>query len=208
MANAATLQQFVLFRVYGHIYTNFFIVGVLVYYVWNFLNRFKASYSRRIFIAIAILVAVEYIGLNVTKQIYNDMRIFYFVPLAAVLTALLLHSAGVRCRWKPLLILGDASYALYLVQGAWLPIQKSFAADWPVLNYKDSAGGMLIALSICCLLAVIIHYMVEKPMIHFLQRKLLPQGRLLRNPIIAENNDRGYRIDGDLQEARVVPNPV
>ena len=108
-------------NVYASNYITFFIEGIMVYYVWNALKNHVRGRTWSV-ASIAVMVALFFGVWNAhppfrhfVEQLLNfPFTPGYLMPPLLVTTVLIAHSAGLRIMWIPAIILGDASYALYL----------------------------------------------------------------------------------------------
>jgi exopolysaccharide production protein ExoZ len=171
---------------YAHDYTTFLIAGVLSYYVWSAV-RAHATAWRSTTMVLASLSFALFVAWNCAPALADTLQqwftfpLFYLMPPLLVTAALLLHSARAQWRWKIALVLGDASYALYLthtiVMEAVRVATNKLAGDrMALLNPNDSVWAMAAILIVCSLVAIVVHYRVEVPMLRSLR------GALIRKP--------------------------
>lgn len=95
------------------------------------------------------------------------------IPALAVVTgALLLERAGRVCRSAPLLVLGAASYSLYLFHPFVLqPVMKIIRAAVHFEGWSMILFANLAVLAGTCAMAVAVHFLVEMPVIAALRRR-------------------------------------
>ncbi len=182
--NFVTEDSLPILKFYGHAYTTFFILGVFSYYLWTVLNKSKIINKQVVIVPIGVITTSCFLALN--AGYFGDYNVYlsYFMPFSLVLIALLLYSTYIQWTWKPVLILGDASYALYLCHTVWLEMQTSLANQIPILNFKHSLIGVIVALFISCLVAVFIHNKIEKPVIEMLRQKIFTERLDFRSKLI------------------------
>jgi exopolysaccharide production protein ExoZ len=123
------------------------------------------------------LLALGIAGLVVVAQAspQSEYRFaLWGIPCALVVAGATLHRFPLPSPlWKPLIMLGNASYALYLVH-PFMNIPRLAAgrifglAPGPWLDHPIAYGIVLVALMIGVALAV--HFFVEKPVIRVLRR--------------------------------------
>jgi peptidoglycan/LPS O-acetylase OafA/YrhL len=108
------------------------------------------------------------------------------VPCALVVAGVTLHRFSLASRvWKPLIVLGNASYALYLVH-PFMAVPRLVAgkifgvAHGPWMDHPIQYGIALAALVISAALAA--HFLVEKPVIRALRRWSGPAPSALTRP--------------------------
>jgi exopolysaccharide production protein ExoZ len=167
---------------YAHDYTMFLIAGILSYYIWRLVGT-QALAWRAISIPAALIAIVTFILWNVcppfaaTLQQSFRIPLYYFMPPMLVIAALLLHSARLECQMRIPLILGAISYALYLTHTIVMEIyrigrNKLVGDQIAVLDPRESVFAMGSMLIICSLVAVVVHYRVERPILRWLRRNL------------------------------------
>jgi len=156
---------------YSHGYTTFFILGVFSYYAWLILGRIHFLRKKLVLFPIGFVVLCAYFAINTfgCHRYYSS----YIIPFSVILMALLLHSSGLRYAWKPSIILGDASYALYLTHTVWIGIQQPLSIKMIPILKTDTIIGMFVALIMSCIIAIFVHYKIEKPTIRMLQRRFI-----------------------------------
>lgn len=131
---------------------------------------------------VALGVALALAGLVVlllTSQIepFGSLRAFYWgVPAALlVLGVIIMERAGVMPKSRILHLLGDASYSIYLTHIMTLGIVR---AVWSKVVVPEATFMQISAFIILGLLATIVaglifHFIVEKPLTRFLQKRLI-----------------------------------
>jgi exopolysaccharide production protein ExoZ len=141
---------------YSGPYIKYFIAGIAVYYAWTLLRPFMPRWP-----AIIICTAVIFIlyGSQFCKPWWPSW--FHvaldFAPVAIVASALFLESSGVAITWKPLLLLGDASYAIYLTHLTYLR----------EVHFEPGSSVYLLVLYIlgAAIVGILTHLYVEKPVL-------------------------------------------
>lgn len=129
------------------------------------------------------------------------------VPALALVTgAIVLDRVGFALRWPPLLLLGAASYALYLFHPFALQPAMKFLAKVPhPAGAAMAVIANLFALGLCCILAVAVHLFVERPMTRAL-RRLRAFGRIPA-AALAEPARQGAD-EGAIADVVLVASPV
>lgn len=177
---------------YGHDYTSFLIAGVLSYYVWKALEP-QVRGRGWIVAPLAALSVAIFLLWNVVPPFAAAMGqwfpfpVHYLMPPLLVMAALLLHSAQLRSRWRLALLMGDASYALYLTHTIVMEIyvvgRNMLVGDQvAILDPSQSlfaAGAMLV---LCSVVAIAVHLRIELPMLRWLRRKVVPRADRPRPP--------------------------
>jgi exopolysaccharide production protein ExoZ len=108
-------------------------------------------------------------------QQWLPFNLSYLMPPLLVISVLLLHSARFQWKWRLALLVGDASYALYLTHTIVMEIYQvsrhNFVGDQIViLDPKESIWAVGALLVICSLVAIVVHYRIERPVIRSLRR--------------------------------------
>lgn len=172
--HATTTLGGALVRFYGQSVSLYIPTGFAVYAIWEWARPKLGSVYWAYLAVPAALVGVLVILLNCAQLWYPGisgnlllMVLYYLLPALVVLAALCLHTGGIRCNWRPLLVLGDISYVLYLSHVLVLTTVSRYAQSYPALNYKSGAPGMMLAMVLCCLVAWLLHVAVEKPLLKF-----------------------------------------
>ena len=160
---------------YAHDYTNYFVLGIVAYYLWRAATPLLANTKIYTMNFTALLVVVifllwhlspEFIALF-SREFITVMN--YLLPFLVVATALFLHSTKIQCNWKPILILGEASYALYLVHTLVIGQMRSMGY---VIDAQSGLGMLMLVVGISSLIAITLHYRVERPVAHYLRSVL------------------------------------
>jgi exopolysaccharide production protein ExoZ len=172
--NMATATDGVLVRFYGQEATLYIVGGFLTYKLWEMTESWATKINPTVLRVIGGCVAVLLVLMNTVPLwdrwgIYGSRitgLVYMALPLLVVFTALFLHSAGLRWKWRPLLILGDISYVLYLSHVIVLTTMKRYADSYPFLDPKNNGtAGIIFTLALCVGVAWLLHVAVEKPLI-------------------------------------------
>ena len=150
-----------------------FIYGMVIGLVYREGIRFSLPV-----VVFCVIVAIIYLAAMVTQTIVCcDPRLRAVGPgLAACLVvgALVLSKVRATSSWFiPLVLLGDASYALYLTHNLVMMTSR-----WP-LKLPQIINPMLhpivyatVLVIICLLMAIAVHLLFERPLTRYLQRQL------------------------------------
>lgn len=148
---------------YGGRVTGFFVIGIALHYVW-FAARLWMPPLRRTMAAVSAIVATGVVAICVTW--HEPPAVVAFIIVAAVLsTALLAEAAGLTCRNRALLSLGDMSYSLYLTHLMVIEPMKIVATKLPWLDQAQSAPVMLVSVGMSVLLASVVYRFIETPLL-------------------------------------------
>jgi exopolysaccharide production protein ExoZ len=142
----------------------YFVSGIAIFYVWRWTGEARLRRMRYVLLAAAVLYAVAYFGLHVRYQtlLAHDWIAFALPPLL-VFAALFLEKAGFVITWRPLIVLGNASYALYLVHPFFAETVRATGGQWPPLNVNIGYLAYAAVLIPSVSLALLLHYYFERP---------------------------------------------
>lgn len=154
---------------YGRTDVIFFAVGVMLYYLYRSFSRFDLAPYRSVIGSATAMFSVFYFVWHVVPAIqiafgYWGRYLHYVMPEIAVLLALMCHAASIRLTWKLPILLGGASYALYLCHVIMLELWRPLAEAGLVPNAADHVDAALFLLIICSAIAVLIHLYIEVPL--------------------------------------------
>jgi exopolysaccharide production protein ExoZ len=148
---------------YAHGYVTFFTYGIAVFYAWRMLAPLLVRGAARYFTIAGSIGIIGCFAYLTTLGFDGHLTDYHMAaPPALVLALLLLHSAGVRCDWRPAVALGAASYALYLTH--FIVIETLH----PAFDYSTSIPGMAIALVLSVAFALFVHREIEQPLLRLL----------------------------------------
>lgn len=166
---------------YAHSYINYFVFGIIAYYLWQGMLPLLES-SRRVVHWSGVLFASAFLFWHLSPE-FSTLFTSSFItlinnvlPFIVVLVALCLHSVNVRCDLKPFLILGEASYALYLIHTVVIGQMRSMGF---VIDAYSGLGMLAIVVTVSTFIALVLHYGFERPATRFL-RSVLPARLAIR----------------------------
>jgi exopolysaccharide production protein ExoZ len=168
---------------YAHDYTTFLILGVASFYLWRALAGAAAAARWLVLPAAAAIVAL-FVAWNAhppfaaALQAWSGFPLSYAMPPLLVVAALLLHSARFECRWWPALLLGNASYALYLTHTIVIELlrhtrDRVLPNGSVLLDPAQSVLAMAVMLVVCSLAAIAVYGWIELPVLRTLRRLLI-----------------------------------
>jgi exopolysaccharide production protein ExoZ len=168
---------------YAHDYTSFLMAGILSFYAWKALAPHMLGRGSIVALLTAVMVAV-FLALNVHPPFaaaalrWSPFPLGYLMPPLLVISLLLLHSAQLRWKWRLALLLGDASYALYLthtivIEAYRVGRDRLVGDQIAVLNPADSLIAAAALMAVCSAIAVVVHLRIELPIVRWLRRKLV-----------------------------------
>lgn len=176
-------------RVYADDYLVFFAGGVGVYYLYEWAKTESALISRQQAAALAVTAAIVLLAANIALPALamhaTAAALRYVAPPLVVMAGLICHLAGLRLANRPLLLIGDASYVLYLSHVLVLNTfeQASKTLAWPAVT---TAEGATIFVVVAILAAIAIHRFVELPLLAAMRSvKPLPGLRGAFRPLVS-----------------------
>ena len=147
---------------YSHDYIRYFLYGIAAFYAWATLSRFAPRWPT---ITIGLAAIVICYGSQFVKPWAPDFPMLACAPIIIVTSALFLESSGAVVTWRPLVLIGDASYAIYLTHFIFFTMAQSHAIRHGDTLPKDSVEVMLIWVVVSIAIGVCVHLYVEKPLL-------------------------------------------
>jgi exopolysaccharide production protein ExoZ len=95
-----------------------------------------------------------------------------WAPATVTAVALFMESAGLRIAWRPLLLIGDASYSIYLFHTIWFEVMRPYLRKFDLPIWKDSLALTLFSVVTATMIGIAIHLWIEKPILVRLRAKL------------------------------------
>jgi exopolysaccharide production protein ExoZ len=154
---------------FGHNYVIYFVFGMITYFLWRKLEPIIKTF-RKTAVTASACVLVCWPIICFTPLPFPEIQ-FLLLPPLVVLSLLVLHSANIRLSSRLLIDFGGASYALYLVHVPVLETLRATSAAFPLLQLATPIGAM-IAASVSGLLAMLIYYKLEMPLLRYLHSRL------------------------------------
>jgi exopolysaccharide production protein ExoZ len=175
----ATGEKYFLLHFYSHGYIAHFVDGIVIYYVWALLGRFTPSAAAPLFAAVIVL----WFGMQFVYPLWPAWILPWvsYAPATVTAAALFMESAGLRITWRPLLLIGDASYSIYLFHTIWFEVMRPYLRKFDLPIWKDSTAITLFSVATAAMIGIAIHIWVEKPILARLRAKLRS-----RPPVVSE----------------------
>jgi exopolysaccharide production protein ExoZ len=120
--------------------------------------------------AFAVLAAGDYAWPDIAREIKWGIPAFVIVA-----TALLLEHGGATIGWRWLLLLGEASFAIYLVHPFAIKAVSLIYARLGVTALPVHAVALLTLYVIVAAVGLAFHLLVEKPTIRALRHRIVPR---------------------------------
>lgn len=175
-------NQFSLLTFYGQGYLLYFVLGIVTYYIWRSIpdavvknNQATVNFIGVCTVLIVVLFFIMRVAPTVlpASQEYGWIydKFVYICPGLLVLMALLCHTAGYRTKWNFGILLGDASYALYLTHSIIVETVRSVGEKIEIFNSKNHFSVVFGILLISILFAIVVHVFIEIPLCKALRQK-------------------------------------
>ena len=149
---------------YSHDYIHYFLAGVALFYIWMFGSVLARGWPVAWMCALGLLY---FFGSQFIRPVWPDWLLPYYwwFPPFVVACALFLESSGAPITWKPAVLLGDASYSLYLTHTIFYSVERRFLQDWHFPTPKESIALMLFEVVTATAIGIAVHLYVEKPLL-------------------------------------------
>lgn len=148
---------------YSHAYIHYFNHGIVVFYIWSLAKFYMPKYPT-ILICVATIACIYSSQFYPPQQRFSEYGSTYF-PSALVAAALFAASSGADVKWRPLVLIGDASYAIYLTHVITMQWLEKHLPPWKV--------DLVMALSIVVISTVVgiaVHLYAERPLLNAIRR--------------------------------------
>ncbi len=163
-------------RLYSNSYMIHFVIGIAVYMAYTKIKSvdFKC-YKTILSVFLGILVIGFFImHLYPSPQlIYSLPFIFLIAPGILVLSSLFLEVLGIRIQNKIVLLLGAASYSLYLTHTIVLEFLRPIGDILPFLSFRSTLSGFLISILLMIIVGLLTHFYIEIPMLRLFRKQFL-----------------------------------
>jgi len=158
-----------------------FVIGIICFYIWDAVTEKTTKKFKGLLLWSAIFLAITFFVLNLTPIAEFSVfvqTIFYYIggyilPALVILCTVLLQKAGWQCTWAPILLLGDASYALYLTHTLFIETFANIGQHFPLFDPKTSPISVLLILGMTSLFAIVVYKKVELPLLKYLRIKFV-----------------------------------
>ena len=149
---------------YSHDYIHYFLAGIALFYVWMLSSSLFRGWPIAATCAAGLLY---FFASQFARPLWPDWSLAYYwwFPPFVVACALFMESSGVPITWKPAVLLGDASYSLYLTHTISYGVAGHFLLAWRLPTPKDSIAIMMFEVVTATLIGIAVHLYVEKPIL-------------------------------------------
>ena len=152
-----------------------FFLGVLIFYIVSKINKnYILGFCVLFVVSIISFVFINYLSSNNIIYITKHNRVLNFglASFLLILSLVLIEKFNTIKSFKILILIGDASYVLYLIHSIILSLFDNkfiLSGKFIVLN------NQLTTILVCCFivtLSVFLHLIIEKPMLKYLNKFL------------------------------------
>ena len=153
-----------LMHYYSHDYIHYFLAGIALFYLWTFGSVLFRGWPV---MALSVAGIVFFFGSQFVHPLLPDWLLacdWWFPPIV-VACALFMESSGAPITWRPVVLLGDASYSLYLTHTIFFGIARTPLQALHLPTPKESVAVMLFEVVTATLIGIVVHLYVEKPLL-------------------------------------------
>jgi exopolysaccharide production protein ExoZ len=156
-----------------------FVFGVFAYEISRRISNDQAVQIRLVslFALLFALVGIVLLQGTAHSAFPAEWLIMQVLATLVVLCTSLLSQAGwdIRLRW--IVIVGDASYVLYLLHPYILSFgDRVLSRHLPLIEMQHASGAFALA-AVCVVMAIVLHLKLEKPTVSYLNKRLGGQRR-------------------------------
>jgi exopolysaccharide production protein ExoZ len=167
-------------------YIQFFVAGIVIFYGFHVV---PVAPRRSIVWLGAVLIAIcygsQFVGPWWASAIAPGTYTLLATaaPMVIVAAALMAEAAGGAITWRPLILIGDASYAIYLTHTMVFDVISLGRDGWLHLPApKESAVVMLLTVAMATAAGILVHLYVENPMLRVIRRRIAARARSRLTP--------------------------
>jgi exopolysaccharide production protein ExoZ len=158
---------------YSHFYIYYFIVGIMAFYCWQVVGLIDASNLQALRPGAVFALWATIATCFITPFSMTSWHVYTILiaPAVIVTSILIVERLGSRITWRPLVVLGDASYAIYLSHTILFEqLRVRFESyQWP--SPKDSISSVAIYLALSLLTGLALHFAIEKPLTRLIKER-------------------------------------
>ncbi len=151
----------------------FFVLGIAIFYLWRWTSADWLRRHKPVLIALSASGVCAYVWLQLALPGSFGERpaiIGYLLPPVLIFGALLLEKSELALPWRPLIVLGNISYALYLTHPIFAEIVRASGGQLALLNANSGYLAYPAVIVPSILAAALVHYRLEVPMTRRLRR--------------------------------------
>lgn len=155
-----------------------FVAGILCYYAFRAASEKSISNNRTILVGFCGLGALGMIAASIFTRGGTTLLLVGIASTILVSGAVLLDKVGFSLRWPLPILLGDASYVIYLIHPyIQQAMNRVLAKPYPILDTRTLAG-MLLSMTVTVTASIAVYKLVDNPL-HIFFRRLLSQPKKL-----------------------------
>ena len=158
---------------YGNHIVYEFLFGILAYYIATWISDRRAEQFRVAALCGLIVSAAGIVFLQgvAHRALPIEWLLMQFSAMLMVLCASLLSQGGWDIRWRSVIVVGDASYVLYLVHAYILSLyDRVLGRHLPAIQMRHALGAFPLV-AVCVVAAVVLHLRFEKPAVVYFNRR-------------------------------------
>jgi exopolysaccharide production protein ExoZ len=170
-------------------YLQFFIAGIVMFYGVQYVGPIAPRGWTVCLgaVVIAVCYGSQFVGwwwsTAIAPSTYTILATA--APMLIVAGALIAEAAGGAIKWRPLILIGDASYAIYLTHTMVFEIIAMGRGRWLQLPPpSESTAIMLATVALATVAGIMVHLYVEHPLLGIIRRRL-PARALIRLQVAA-----------------------
>jgi exopolysaccharide production protein ExoZ len=173
-----------------------FLFGILAYYLAMAVAderayRFRFGAASGLIFSIAGIVLLQGVAHRILPVEWLLMQL---LAMLMVLCASLLSQGGWDIRWRTIIVVGDASYVLYLVHPYILTLYHRVVLSRHTATVQMQHPVEAFSLvAVCVVAAVLIHLTFEKPFVAYLNRRFGGVRQRVTIPSLQVAPERGTR---------------
>ncbi len=151
-----------------------FLAGILAYYLYTRIPAPRCTALSPLFLtliplATAALILVQARALDRLPNIVS-LGIPAFLLVQSVV---LLSKSGLDATWRLPILLGDASYSLYLTHSFVISAFKRILGKHSLALAPDHLAGMFAVLILSSAVAILVHLAIDRPTYRYLNRRFI-----------------------------------
>ena len=149
---------------YSHDYIHYFLAGIALFYLWTFGSSLARGWPAAAICAAGLLF---FFGFQFARPLWPDwiLACYWWFPPIVVACALFMETSGAPITWRPAVLLGDASYSLYLTHTIFFGVARVPLQALHLPTPKESVAVMLFEVVTATLVGIAVHLYVEKPLL-------------------------------------------
>jgi|GEM_PF-1033801 len=171
--------------IYSNNYIFYFDAGIFLYYIYNYYsnNQIKLKYINKLIIILSPVIISIFICSNIGifkssgdgEPLNLTDIILWSNPILIFCLTLFVDKYIKYDNIKNILLLGNASYALYLSHPIIVETSRTIGDKIIAANPKDNISALIILIAICVLFSIFIFKFIERPIIGWFKSRLFAE---------------------------------